>query len=485
MGMIGTTRILIALLLFVASCVGAASPDRSSDEFCRIRIQNTPGGLVQVSLDGGATYGAVGGVTAPANARIVGFAAASYIPHGTVAATAVHGLRIKTGSFAQGVGKAQMPLMFSITPIEFAKIPAGYGGHIPRSSGILTDIYSGCSIFRNFSPYVGNAVFVERDHRLLLLPEDYTPAAGETFVIIVKRPARPPLEIDFENRSGGAVTAIYPDGVVEAVASVDRAVKGVGRYDGTSFTGVGSVNTNHGGVLTISTAPICPPRTREGGATETRGGFMVQPYYHVAEQGEGAVQVMVIGPKDKSKPALEGTPPLFDGFINLTRFPGRPDLSYRAQVRIDDGPWEDMPQITGRVDDAFSAAYLQEHFAKAGKDRKIEKGVTAIRLLFPEYDPKALANELAREVSEYTRRALGSGIKAVSGTVNIAPSKPYRNAAAVTYYVDGSPVFVSNRRPHIFGWDSTRVPNGFHSVGIDVITGSATFAETRRMLVQN
>ena len=45
---------------------------------------------------------------------------------------------------------------------------------------------------------------------------------------------------------------IYPDGSAEQIASVDRPVQGTGRYDGTTFTGVGAVNTSHGGVLTVS-----------------------------------------------------------------------------------------------------------------------------------------------------------------------------------------------------------------------------------------
>ena len=112
---------------------------------------------------------------------------------------------------------------------------------------------------------MGNPVFVERGHQLVALPEDYIPIDGETFVIVVKRPRRMPSEIDFENRAGGEVIAKFPDGTSEAIAHVDRPVTGVGRYDATTFTGVGAINTNHGGVITISTAPVCSsghPRRR-------------------------------------------------------------------------------------------------------------------------------------------------------------------------------------------------------------------------------
>ena len=148
----------------------------------------------------------------PANARITGFSAASFTSRAEVAATAIHGLRIKTGQAALGIENAQAPMMFSITPLEFAKTPEGFGGHEARHSGIYTDIYAGHSIFRNKSPYVGSPVFVERGHDLLPLPEDYTPIEGETFVIIVDRPVDQPSEVDFENRAGGTVFAEYPEG---------------------------------------------------------------------------------------------------------------------------------------------------------------------------------------------------------------------------------------------------------------------------------
>lgn len=459
--------LLVMLALSAASgcCLPSDSP---TGEVRRIRIRNSAGGLVQVSLDGGRSFAAVGRVTTAANTRIEGFAAASYAKQGTVAAIAVHGLRIKTGQFALGTGKAQMPLIFSITPLEFTHIPKGYGGHIPRSSSVQTDIYSGHSIFRNFSPYIGSPVFIERDHDLVPLPEDYTPIGGETFVIVVARPARMPSEIEFENRAGGNVTARYADGSNEVIAEVARPVKGIGRYDGTSFTGVGAVNTNHPGVLTISTAPICPPGTHEGGDTETRGGFMIQPNNHAREQGEQSPQVMVVAPKDASKP-LEGAPPIFSGCINLTRFASDAAGSYRAQVRvIDNGAWEDMPQIVGRVDNAFEC-------------------ITAIKLLLPEYDPKRAAEELARDRSDYAARAVKSGLTSKKGTLAFAPAKAPANGCIVTFHVDGNLVYTSSQYPYVFQWDSTKVCNGLHEIEIETTFDSArgSVTETQTMLVRN
>ena len=456
---------LILFALISANACGADTLDFPANEVYRIRILNQVGGLVQVSLDGGRTYCAVGRVQVAANTRITGFSASSYTPQGKVAATAVHGIRIKTGQAADGLGKAQMPEIFSIIPKEFSSIPHGYGGHIPRSSAIQLDTHTGRYIFRNFSPYVGNPVYIERNHSLKSISDDYIPIIGDTYVIIVKRPALMPKEIDFENKVGGEVNAVYPTGRVEKIATVQKTVSGVGRYDATTFTGVGAVNTNHGGVLTISTAPVCPFGTREGGAVETRGGFMVQPDHHAHEQGERSPQVMIVKPVESSKEMLEGHPPLFFGYINLAWQPNKQANSYKAQIKIDDGEWEDLPEMVGRIDNAFTPDYLTGYFERIGKPRKVEKGVTAIRLLFPEYETNYFAHELALETAEYARISTDSGTKVVRGTVAIKPAKDA--GSITTFYIDGRPAYSASTYGAAFDWDTTRYSNGFHEITIE------------------
>jgi hypothetical protein len=457
--------LLLELLLIPIAFAFAAAPLNGGEAY-RIRIENKPGGLVQVSSDCGYTYGTVGRVKTAANARITGFGAASYAPQGTVCAVAVHGIRIKTGQSAEGVEKAQIPLIFSITPRQFADIPSGYGGHRPRSSGIITDIDAGSAIFRNLAPLVGSRVFIERNRGLSPLPEDYIPVGGETFVITVTRPDEAPSEVTFENRVGGKVTASYPDGSTKVITEVVRPVRGVGRYDGTTFTGVGAINTNHPGVITISTAPVCPPETKEGGPKETRGGFMIQPYFHACELGDASPQVMVVGPKDRSKPALEGVPPLFSGCIGLSWYPNRPGSSYRAQVRFDDGEWRDPPSVIGKVDNALEKA-------------------TAVRLLFPKHDARLTAAEIRRE-SEACAARSAAGMKPVKGRLRFSPSKPPRGGCLVTLYVDGRAVSASSRYPYSCEWDSASGPNGLHSVEIECsqVSGNPS-VERHLVLVRN
>ncbi len=455
----------------------------ATDETYRVRVENVRGGLVQVSLNGGISYWTVGRVTEPATARITGFAAASYIPSGTIAAIATHGIRIKTGQAALGLGKIQRPLIFSIVPRQFAKLPSGYGGHAPRSSAVVTDIDAGCSIFRNQSPYVGNPVYLERSDRLEPLPEDYIPRRGDIFVIKVEHPDNAPKWIEFQNRPGGSVLAYFDDGRKMEIARVIRPVRGVGRYDGTTYTGPGAVNTNHAGVITISTAPQMPSETKEGGVPETRGGFMIQPNRHAQEQGETSPQVMVISPVEESTSRLEGSPPLFRNYINLYYYPECLECSYRTQVRIDDGDWEEMPCLVGRIDNAFEAEALQDYFAKTGRPRIVKRGVTALRILFADLDTSLLKKDLAKEAESYTARSTRGNTQTLSGVVPVAPAKFPKKSCLVNLYVDGRLVSTTNEWPYRFTWDTRSVPNGWHSIVFEQVCDSFTTSFERRVVL--
>lgn len=470
-------RCSLAGLLILAVWASAACA-----EVFRIRITNREGGLVQVSLDGGKLYGTVGRVTVPAIARIQGFAAASYVDSGAVAAAAVHGLRIKTGQYARGVGLDQKPMVFSVTPAEYARIPSGYGGHRPGSSAIHTDIPAGRAIFRDFAPYVGSRVYVERNRVLKPIPSEYVPVKGEVFVIVVEAPADSPQSVEFANTAGGKVVATYADGRSEVIARVVRPVRGVGRYDGTTFTGVGLINTNHPGVVTVSTAPVRPPGTREGEPPETRGGFMIQPRYHAAEHRETSPQVMVVeSARDNAAgPVLEGTPPLFFGCISLSR-------RTRAEVKIDDGDWEPAPQIVGKADGAFTPAYLEGYFARQGRSRKVEKGVTALRILLHTPDRESLAATLNEEVIRYLAAADLSGLKPPRGQISAGPTEKPRAKSVVKVYVDGTPVALSNAPPYSCTVDTTRLMDGLHYLEVETVRESSgeRRTESRLILIRN
>ncbi|MDD4153507.1 MAG: hypothetical protein PHD91_07315, partial [bacterium] len=61
----------------------------------------------------------------------------------------------------------------------------------------------------------------------------------------------------------------------------------------------------------------------------------------------------------------------------------RPELSSEVQIRLDDGPWESIPQIIGKVDNAFEPSYLNAYYTARGCPRRISTGITHIRILLP------------------------------------------------------------------------------------------------------
>ena len=398
----------------------------ADSEIYRIRVRNSKGGLVQVSLDKGETWTAVGRVLSPSIGCKIGFPAATYTDDGCVAATAVHGIRIKVRNTNGKFGKAGDPQIFSIAPKEFSVIPKGFGGHIPGTTAIQTDIHTGVSLFREFAPYSGSKVYLESDGNLIPIAKNYSPKDKDALVIVVNRPEKNITALEFDNKVGGKALAVYDDGREEVLADVVRAMSSAGRYDATTFTGVGLINTNHGGVITISTAPVCSFNTVEGGPVETRGGFMIQPYDHVMEQREFKTQVMVLRGLKK----LEGTSPLFGKYISL-----HPDCF--AQVKRGRDEWEPVPQRVGKLEGALA-------------------DVTAVRINLPDWDEIDLAPVLERSAAAYNREK-----KAVPTGTTMRSSL---RCDTVVFYVDGKRATITNAAPFEFTADKGDLAPGYHEI---------------------
>lgn len=314
--------VLLAVILALSTHLSASGNDLT--EMYRIRVTNCVDGAVQVSLDRGKSYVTVGRVTRPASKCIQGFAASGYAADGTVTATAVHAIRIKSGM------NGGVPQVFSIIPREFARPSNAFEtGEVAGDSGIYTDIPAGTAIFRNLSPLVGNPVFLEKGEILRPLPLGYVPSLSDTLVIVAQAHDRQPSEVVIENREGGSVRAVYGDHS-ETIAIVERPVLGIGRFDATEYTGVGCINTNHPGVITISTAPV---QTR--GTREPRGGFQILPSKHAVRIGH-IPQYMVVAPPTTDSLPLEGSPLLFSEYIGLAYDPFSPKNSFRVDVQVGD-----------------------------------------------------------------------------------------------------------------------------------------------------
>jgi hypothetical protein len=333
--------VLLCLLAMVSAPVGAQSPPAPEMvEVYRLRIGNQAGGTVEASTDGGATWRGIGRVTRAAEGVAVGFHASRWGTPGTVVATGANAVHIKVGDSPEGRG-----LIVSVMP---RGAPAGR--HV-----IGTDMAGGAGIFGGrFAAFVGNTVVLERAEGTVLLAGQ-TPRIGDRLLITVQRPARYPLEIEFENRFGGLVRARYLGGSEQVIAVVLRPVAGVGRFEGTQFVGVGRVRANHPGVIDISTSPIGQV-----------GGFQIIPRDH-AHSAEliGAIlgtQWMVVGPVNPLDPSPQGTQPLFSSFImprydpdDLTdeEWVQRVTERFLVMVRIRDGPWQIMPPLVGKDNSAL------------------------------------------------------------------------------------------------------------------------------------
>lgn len=424
-------------------------PKFAQTETHRIRIVNSVDGAIQLSADKGRTWHLIGRVTAPATQSLMGYSAAGYAQPGTVCATAVHGLRIRVGDM-----DTPDPLLINIIPREFAQTPNLFGGHIAGLSGIYTNISVGQSIFRELSPLVGNPVFLERGFNAELspLPLNYIPHVGDVLQIQVLQPANPLKEVMFVNVAGGDVTATYADGTTQLLTHVVKPVVGVGRYDGCSYSGVGAINTNHDGVLTISTAPATTSPLFEGVGEERRGGFQIQPAYHNAQgDGAGAPSVLVIGSRKRpAAPEMEGTPPLFHGYFDLGWSIDQPKHSWRTEVQRNHGPWQPMPTLIGAQTLALA-------------------DVTALRLIRdePADDTWRLAQIKIAE-KEYTVQALADARAGKSlierGEITINAAAPDRRTVFVAFFVDGELKGITNNAPYSFNWNTTQVPDGEYVV---------------------
>ncbi len=469
------------------------SPPEGFIELHRLRLANRNGGPIEVSLDHGQSWRTLGRVTRPATTTAEGHIAAEYAPPGTVAAVAVHGIRMRISA---DDSMLHAPRLLSIVPREFSgsfKLD-GYGGIVAASAGIGTDIPAGASLFRGLAPLTGNPIFMEDSSgRYIPMPPTYLPEGkGEIFLIPVWTPERRLTEVVFENKIGGAVTITWSDRRVEQVAVVCKPLLGVGRFDGTAFTGVGRINTAHTGVITVGTAPV-DAQEPEGVGRERRGGFQISPAWHNSRCAEaGAPMVLTVGRlnpaghPDFHLRSLEGVAPLFKDSVPL--------MSSRAvcECSIDNGPWEPLPTLVGSIPDGLTAGYLNRHWKSQGLTRTCRKGLTALRIQLPKLAPetsKALA-EIA--ISEYKKMRLAAArsgeARIVQGLLALTATPPdIQKVSFVRLMVDGRARGFTNVQPFVVSWDTTTVPDGEYVVEAQALDENGTIlsASAKRVYVLN
>jgi len=335
-------------------------------ELFRVRFENKPGGIITISSDAGATWESYGRVLMPAGyLNKEGYTASGWAPRGRVAATAVNAVHLKVRQ------NGERGVLLSLLPADYYEEPEDYNSYYSRNTSIITDIPAGTGFFGGGeSPFVGSPVLLERGGAdPVPLPEMYYPEEGDAITVVVERPVKYPVEIEFENRFGGFITVTYHGGEKKIIAQVLRPAYGVGRFGGSLHTGVGRIRANHTGVICISTSP--PGEI---------GGLQVIPENHAMSPemvyARLLTQWMVVGPPGVRDPSLEGVAPLFRYFIRPVYYAGAAGertldemlASFIVQVRLNGGDWERMPEFTGRQDEAL-------------------KDMTHLRILFPMETP--------------------------------------------------------------------------------------------------
>jgi hypothetical protein len=245
-----------------------------------------------------------------------------------VAATAVNAIHITVGYNSED----DRGVVFSLLPREFLAPPADYQSFLSPDSSIYTDIAAGEGIFGGgAAPLVGSPIFREEaDCSLCPLCPGYVPARGDALVIVVVRPDPYPIAAVFENREGGAITLQYPDGSQHLLGWVIRPVRGIGRFEGARYAGIGRIRAGHAGVIDVSSSPV-----------GYLGAFQIIPVGHALSPEMGfawdLTQWMIVGPVAEESPLWEALMPLFYQHIRPDYLPGDlhgPDWEERLLARF-------------------------------------------------------------------------------------------------------------------------------------------------------
>jgi len=337
----------------------APENDPEFETLFQVTFDNTRGGAITAGETGNEVT--IGKVLVPANdVNGQGYTASGWAPQGRVAATAVNAVHLKIKD------TDPKATIMSILPKELYGNPEDFNSMYKSSASIITNMPGGTGFFGGgYAPFIGNPVLVDTGAGFEPLEPDYVPAQGHKLRILVQRPKKFPASITFENRFGGRVILAYPDGEEKVIAQVFKPIYGVGRFGGSEFAGVGRIRANHTGVICVSTSPF-----------GEIGGFQILPENHGMSTemvtARTLTQWMVVGPKSIDDPSTEGVAPLFRYFMRPVYYPmgaeGRTveqmlDM-FIVQVQRANGPWERMPEFTGRNDTAMT-------------------DLTAVRILFP------------------------------------------------------------------------------------------------------
>lgn len=359
-------------------------------ETFQIVLENWVGGAIytlEYQPSGAAAAGAftarevrtaIGEVISPVTAvNPRGFTASGWGEIGTVCASAVNAIHVKT-DHDYGLGRGTI---FSILPIEQAKVdPNNYKSYISHGTSLQTDIPGGQGIFGGgWAPLVGSELqfrnAASKGGDLLKADPGWVPAVDEVIVLEVTRKRYNPEYVEFENAYGGLIWIKELGRDPYPIGQVLKPVVGIGRFLGTQYAGTGRIRAAHPGVICISTSP-------DG----IVGGFQIIPRDHAMSREmiytRYKTQWMVVGPLWALDPSWEGLPPLFSDYLYPSYIPsvidGEPNDAVSA-MEI----YLSRFTVRGRYADADDPEMYRILNEETYLDHYALKNLTHLRIYFP------------------------------------------------------------------------------------------------------
>ncbi len=317
---------------------------------------------------GNNTY-VLGHVIRPATGlREESFHATLWGKSSTVTASAVNAVHIKVF----GLAHLNRGSTMTILPRElYGKGLEGENAKL-LDYAIYTDIQAGVYLFGgSFSPLAFSRVSCMRGGKAVRLELGFSPQVGDTYLIEVMAPGTPVKALDFINKRGGKVDAVFANMTRKSVGTVERPVAGCGRFTGTALAPVGSIRAAHAGVLDISTSP-----------RGQIGGFQIIPWNHSQspEMAKSHIITQYLIVDSYGGGELTGVAPLF-GDMLFPRVCDRvePPLTNLAgkRVKVDDIPH--LPKV--RIEADFGKG-LEPMRSATGRDDNALMGLQRILITF-------------------------------------------------------------------------------------------------------